>query len=51
MALIALYLIWRSKPDDSRHPAPLNYRGTALITGAMGLTVLGFQQSSTLGVG
>ena len=51
VALIALYLIWRSKPDDSRHPAPLNYRGTALITGAMGLMVLGFQQSSSWGWG
>src|SRR6201992_431341 len=35
VALIALYLIWRSHPDDARHPAPLNYRGTVLITGGM----------------
>ena len=46
VAIIALYLIWRSKPDDERHPAPLDYRGTVLITGAMGLIVLGLQQSA-----
>ncbi|MFZ1994218.1 MAG: MFS transporter [Solirubrobacteraceae bacterium] len=49
VALIALYLIWRSQPDDERHPAPLDYRGTVLITGAMGLLVLGLQQSSSWG--
>ncbi|HEY1595429.1 MAG TPA: MFS transporter, partial [Thermoleophilaceae bacterium] len=49
VALIALYLIWRSKPDDERHPTKLDYRGTVLITGAMGLIVLGLQQSSTWG--
>ena len=27
VALIALYLIWRSQPDDARHPAKLDYRG------------------------
>ena len=50
VALIALYLIWRSHPDDERHPTKLDYRGTVLVTGAMGLIVLGLQQSSTLGV-
>ncbi len=49
VALIALYLIWLSHPDDERHPAPLNYRGTVLITGGMALTVLGLQQSSSWG--
>jgi predicted MFS family arabinose efflux permease len=49
VALIALYLIWRSHPDDERHPAKLDYRGTVLITGAMGLIVLGLQQSSSWG--
>jgi EmrB/QacA subfamily drug resistance transporter len=49
VAVIALYLIWRSQPDDERHPQPLDYRGTLLITGAMGLTVLGLQQSSSWG--
>jgi EmrB/QacA subfamily drug resistance transporter len=46
VALIALFLIWRSKPADEKHPAPIDYRGTALITGGMALLVLGLQQSS-----
>jgi len=49
VAIIALYLIWRSKPDNEKRPAALDYRGTVLITGAMALIVLGFQQSSTWG--
>ncbi|MBS1860969.1 MAG: MFS transporter [Actinobacteria bacterium] len=51
VALIALFLIWRSKPDDARHPAPLDYRGTVLACGGMGLLVLGLQQSATWGWG
>jgi EmrB/QacA subfamily drug resistance transporter len=51
VAVIALYLIWRSKPDDARRPARLDYRGTVLICGAMGLLVLGLQQSSQWGWG
>jgi EmrB/QacA subfamily drug resistance transporter len=49
VAIIALFLIWKSKPDDERHPTKLDYRGTVLISGAMGLIVLGLQQSSTWG--
>jgi len=49
VALIALFLIWRSKPADEKHPAPIDYRGTVLITGGMGLLVLGLQQSSVWG--
>jgi MFS family permease len=49
VALIALYLIWRSKPDDTRRPTPLDYRGTVLVTAAMVLVVLGFQQSAVWG--
>ena len=51
VALIALYLIWRSQPDDERRPARMDYRGTVLITGAMGLIVLALEQSSSLGLG
>src|ERR1700761_886502 len=51
VALIALYLIRRSHPDDERHPASLDYRGTLLITGGMALMVLGLQQSSSWGWG
>jgi EmrB/QacA subfamily drug resistance transporter len=46
VALIALFLIWRSKPANEKHPAPIDYRGTVLITGGMALLVLGLQQSS-----
>jgi EmrB/QacA subfamily drug resistance transporter len=51
VAIIALILIWRSKLDDERHPAPLDRRGTVLITAAMGLIVLGLQQSGSWGWG
>jgi EmrB/QacA subfamily drug resistance transporter len=49
VALIALFLIWRSKPDNEQRPAKLDYRGAVLITGAMGLIVLGLQQSGVWG--
>ena len=51
VAVVALILIWRSKPDDERRPAPIDYRGTLLVTGGMGLAVLGLQQSSLWGWG
>jgi EmrB/QacA subfamily drug resistance transporter len=51
VAIIALLLIWRSKPDNTRYPAKIDYRGTVLISGAMGLLVLGLQQSATWGWG
>jgi EmrB/QacA subfamily drug resistance transporter len=51
VAIIALILTARAKPADERHPAPLDYRGTVLIAGGMGLAVLGLQQSSVWGWG
>jgi EmrB/QacA subfamily drug resistance transporter len=51
VAIIALVLIAKSKPADEKHPAPLDYNGTALITLGMGLSVLGLQQSSIWGWG
>ncbi|HEY6731760.1 MAG TPA: MFS transporter [Solirubrobacterales bacterium] len=51
VAIIALFLIWKSKPADEKHPAPIDYNGTALITLGMGLAVLGMQQSSVWGWG
>lgn len=51
VALIALFLTWKAKPDNEKHPAPLDYRGTVLITGGMALLVLGLQQSSVWGWG
>ena len=49
VAIVALILIWKSKPDDTRRPTTLDYRGTVLISGGMGLLVLGLQQSSVWG--
>jgi EmrB/QacA subfamily drug resistance transporter len=51
VAIIALILIYISKPEDTRTPTKIDYRGTVLITGAMGLLVLGLQQSSQWGWG
>jgi len=51
VAIIAIVLTAIAKPDDTKHPAPLDYRGTVLITGGMGLAVLGLQQSSVWGWG
>jgi EmrB/QacA subfamily drug resistance transporter len=49
VAIIAVVLTQISCPEDQPRPEKLDYRGTALITGAMGLTVLGFEQSSVWG--
>jgi EmrB/QacA subfamily drug resistance transporter len=51
VAIIALILIRISQPDDERRPAKIDYRGTVLVTGAMGLIVLGFEQSGAWGWG
>jgi EmrB/QacA subfamily drug resistance transporter len=51
VAIIALILIRRSQPEDARHPAKIDYRGTVLITAAMGLLVLGLQESAVWGWG
>ena len=51
VAIIALVLIWKSKPADEKHPAPIDNTGTALITAGMGLSVLALQQSSIWGWG
>jgi EmrB/QacA subfamily drug resistance transporter len=51
VAIIALLLTWKAKPDDTKHPAPLDYRGTVLVSGGMGLTVLGMQESAIWGWG
>jgi MFS family permease len=51
VALIAIFLTLRAKPDDTRRPSPLDLRGAILIAAGMGLAVLGLQQSSTWGWG
>jgi EmrB/QacA subfamily drug resistance transporter len=49
VAIIAVVLTQISCPRDEPRPEKLDYRGTALITGAMALMVLGFEQSSVWG--
>ena len=51
VALIALALIAISKPATEHRPAPMDYRGLALIIGGVGLSVFGFQQSALWGWG
>jgi EmrB/QacA subfamily drug resistance transporter len=51
VAIIALILTAKSKPDNEKRPAPLDYRGMVLVTGGMALTVLGLQQSAVWGWG
>ena len=51
VALIALALIAISKPPNECRPAPMDYRGLALIAGGVGLSVFGFQQSALWGWG
>ena len=51
VALIALALIAISRPENESRPAPMDYRGLALIIGGVGLSVFGFQQSALWGWG
>jgi EmrB/QacA subfamily drug resistance transporter len=51
VALIALILIFISKPETSYKPARLDYRGAILIAAGVALSVFGFQQSSIWGWG
>ncbi len=49
VALIALYLTWKSKPVTEHRPAKMDYRGAVLIAAAAGLSVFGFQQANIWG--
>jgi EmrB/QacA subfamily drug resistance transporter len=51
VAIIALVLIYLAKPVTEYRPAPIDYRGLALIIGGVGLSVFGFQQSQLWGWG
>ncbi len=51
VALIALALIAIAKPATEHRPAPMDYRGLALIVAGVGLSVFGLQQSSIWGWG
>ena len=49
VAIAAVLLTLRAKPDDTRRPAPVDYRGAILAALGLGLLVLGLQQSSAWG--
>jgi len=49
VAAIALILIVVSKPVTEHRPAPIDYRGLALIASGVAISILGFQQSGTWG--
>ena len=49
VAAVALLLIQLSKPVTSYQPARMDYRGLALITLGVGLSVFGFQQADIWG--
>ncbi|HEY2521253.1 MAG TPA: MFS transporter [Streptosporangiaceae bacterium] len=49
VALIALALIFISKPVTEHRPARMDYRGLVLIAAGVALSVFGFQQSSIWG--
>jgi EmrB/QacA subfamily drug resistance transporter len=49
VAIIAIVLTVAARPSDERRPAPIDWPGTALVAGGMGLAVLGLQQSSEWG--
>jgi EmrB/QacA subfamily drug resistance transporter len=49
VAICALVLIAISKPRTVHRPAPMDYRGLALIVSGVALSVLGFQQSFVWG--
>jgi len=49
VAIIALVLIFISKPETEYRPAPVDYRGLVLIAAGVALSVFGFQQSTIWG--
>ena len=49
VAIAAIILTIKARPDDARRPAPLDYRGAVLAALGLGLLVLGLQQSSDWG--
>ena len=51
VAIVAVLLTLRAKPDNARRDVPIDYRGTVLVCGGMGLLVLGLQQSAVWGWG
>jgi EmrB/QacA subfamily drug resistance transporter len=51
VAVIAVVLTLKAKPEEGRRAVPIDYRGAVLASGAMALVVLGLQQAGTWGWG
>lgn len=51
VAILSLVFIWISRPEETRRPQPIDYRGAVLVSLGMALGVLGLQQSSVWGWG
>ncbi len=51
VAILSLIFIYISKPEETRRPQPIDYRGAVLVCIGMALAVLGLQQSSIWGWG
>lgn len=49
VAIVALVLTLRARPEDISRPTPIDTRGAVLVTIGMALAVLGLQQSSDWG--
>ena len=49
VAIIALILTAKANPSNEKRPAPIDYRGLVLISGGMGLAILGLQQAGNWG--
>jgi EmrB/QacA subfamily drug resistance transporter len=49
VAIIAVVLIVRSKPENAKHRVPIDWPGAALVSGGMALAVLGLQQAAVWG--
>ena len=51
IAIVSILLTLKARPDDTRRPQPIDYRGFVLFAFGIGLLVLGLQQSGTWGWG
>jgi EmrB/QacA subfamily drug resistance transporter len=49
VALIALWLTWRARPEDTSRPVPIDWTGAVLVSAGMALAVLGMQQAGNWG--
>jgi EmrB/QacA subfamily drug resistance transporter len=49
VAVVALWLTWRARPEDTRRQVPIDWRGAILVSAGMGLAVLGLQQAGNWG--